>query len=74
MTKLPVVSGRDAAKALRKLGYEVDRQTGSHIIVRQSSPPHRRLSIPDHKELAKGTLRALIRQAGITPDEFAALL
>jgi hypothetical protein len=33
-----------------------------------------RLSVPDHKELAKGTLRALIRQAGITPDEFAALL
>lgn len=74
MTKLPLASGRDAAKALRKLGYEVDHQTGSHIIMRQNSPPHRRLSIPDHKELAKGTLRALIRQAGITPAEFAALL
>jgi predicted RNA binding protein YcfA (HicA-like mRNA interferase family) len=74
LTKLPVVSGRDAAKALRKLGYEVDHQTGSHIIMRQSSPPHRRLSIPDHKELAKGTLRALVRQAGTMPDEFAALL
>ena len=41
---------------------------------RDMAKPHRRLSVPDHKELAKGTLRALIRQAGITPDEFDALL
>jgi predicted RNA binding protein YcfA (HicA-like mRNA interferase family) len=74
LTRLPVVSGRDAAKGLRKLGYEIDHQTGSHIIMRQTSPPHRRLSVPDHKEIAKGTLRALIRQAGTTPDEFTALL
>ena len=74
MSRLPVVSGCDMAKALRKLGYEIDHQTGSHIIMRHASAPHRRLSVPDHKELAKGTLRALIRQAGITPDEFAALL
>lgn len=74
MSRLPVVSGRDMAKALRKLGYEIDHQTGSHIILRHASEPHRRLSVPDHKELAKGTLRALIRQAGITPDDFTALL
>lgn len=74
MTRLPVISGRDTAKALSKLGYEIDHQTGSHIIMRHSSAPHRRLSVPDHKELAKGTLRALIRMAGTTPDEFAALL
>ncbi len=55
--KLPVVSGREAAKAFRKLGYEMDVQHGSHIILRHTHPPHRRLSIPDHKELAKGTLR-----------------
>ena len=74
MTKLPVVSGRDAAKALRKIGYEIDHQTGSHMILRQADAPHRRLTVPDHKELAKGTLRAIIRESGLTVDEFAALL
>jgi hypothetical protein len=42
--------------------------------LRQAEPPHRRLTIPDHKELRKGTLRALIRQAGLSVDEFVALL
>ena len=74
MTRLPVVSGRDAVKALRKIGYELDHQTGSHMILRRSTPPYRRLTIPDHKELAKGTLRAVIREAGLTVEEFAALL
>ena len=62
----------DAAKAFRKLGYDVDHQTGSHIILR--NPNGRRLTIPNHRELAKGTLRAIIREAGITKDEFAGLL
>jgi predicted RNA binding protein YcfA (HicA-like mRNA interferase family) len=70
---LPRISGREAVSAFRKLGYEVDRQRGSHIILRQAQPPHRRLTIPDHRELAKGTLRALIREAGITVDDFVAL-
>jgi predicted RNA binding protein YcfA (HicA-like mRNA interferase family) len=47
---------------------------GSHIVLRQAESPHRRLTIPDHKELKKGTLRALIRQAGLSVDEFVALL
>jgi predicted RNA binding protein YcfA (HicA-like mRNA interferase family) len=72
--KLPVVSGSEAVKAFRKIGYEFDVQEGSHMILRHSSPPHRRLSVPNHKELAKGTLRALIREAGLTVDEFARLL
>jgi predicted RNA binding protein YcfA (HicA-like mRNA interferase family) len=74
MTRLPVVSGRQTAKAFSKLGYEHDHQKGSHIILRQVGPPYRRLTIPDHKTLAKGTLRALIRQAGLTIDEFVELL
>jgi predicted RNA binding protein YcfA (HicA-like mRNA interferase family) len=61
-------------KALGKIGYEADHQTGSHIILRQTLPPYRRLSIPDHKELAKGTLRAIIRQAGLTVEEFSQLI
>jgi predicted RNA binding protein YcfA (HicA-like mRNA interferase family) len=44
------------------------------MILRQAGYPHRRLTVPDHKELAKGTLRAIIRDAGLTVDEFAALL
>jgi predicted RNA binding protein YcfA (HicA-like mRNA interferase family) len=72
--KLPVVSGAEAVKAFGKVGYEVDEQHGSHIILRRAEPPYRRLSIPNHKELAKGTLRALIREAGLTVDGFARLL
>jgi predicted RNA binding protein YcfA (HicA-like mRNA interferase family) len=74
VSKLPVVSGPDAVKALRRIGYEVDHQTGSHLILRRTTPPHRRLTVPNHRELAKGTLRAIIREAGLTVDEFTALL
>ena len=74
MADLPVISGREAVRAFRKVGYETDRQSGSHIILRQAESPHRRLTVPDHKELRKGTLRALIRQAGLSVDEFVALL
>ena len=72
--KLPVISGSDAVRAFRRAGYEFDEQHGSHIIMRHVDPLHRRLSIPNHKELAKGTLRALIREAGLSVDEFARLL
>ena len=74
MSRLPVVFGRDAMKAFKKLGYVLDHQTGSHLILRQSTPPHRRLTVPSHRELAKGTLRSLICEAGLTVDEFCALL
>jgi predicted RNA binding protein YcfA (HicA-like mRNA interferase family) len=72
--KLPVISGSDAVRAFRRVGYELDEQHGSHIIVRHVDPPHRRLSVPNHKELAKGTLRTLIREAGLSVDEFTRLL
>lgn len=74
MTKLPVVSGRAAIKAFAKAGYAVDRQKGSHVVLRHRDPPHRRLTVPEHPALAKGTLRALIREAGLTVNEFVALL
>lgn len=67
MSKLPVVSGREAVRAFEELGYVLDHQTGSHIILRHRDPPHRR-------ELAKGTLRNLIRQAGLTVKRFQSLL
>ncbi len=74
MSGLPSLSGREVVKALTKSGYERDRQRGSHIILRQVTPPHRRIVVPDHNEVARGTLRAIIRQAGLTVDEFKALL
>ena len=74
MSALPVVSGREVVDAMCKFGYMVDRQRGSHIILRQPAPPHRRLTVPDHNEVAKGTLRAIIRQAGLTVGEFKDLL
>ncbi|MDH5668893.1 MAG: type II toxin-antitoxin system HicA family toxin [Nitrospira sp.] len=74
MSKLPVVSGQEVVRALKKIGYLVDHQTGSHLILRQSNPPHRRLTVPHHTELAKGTLRSIIRQAGLTVEELITLL
>lgn len=74
MSPLPVVSSRELVNALRKIEYVLDRQRGSHLILRQQVAPHRRLTIPDHSEIAKGTLRAIIRQAGLTVDEFRELL
>lgn len=74
MSRLPVLSAREVVKALRKIGYEFDHQRGSHMVLRQTESPHRRLTVPDHAEIAKGTLRALLRQAGLTVNEFLALL
>lgn len=72
MSRLPSCSGTDAVKAFCQLGYEVDHQTGSHIILRH--PSQRRLTVPNHRELAKGTLRSLIREAGLTKEQFTDLL
>lgn len=74
MGKLPAVSGKALCSALYKVGYSIDHQTGSHVILRTASPPYRRLTVPNHKEIAKGTLRVIIRQAGLTIDELIALL
>ncbi len=54
MSASPVVSGREVVNALRKTGYVLDRQRGSHMILRQQAPPHRRLTVPDHKEVERG--------------------
>jgi len=74
VSRLPRASGREVVKALGSAGYESDRQRGGHIVLRQGVEPHRRLVAPDHKELARGTLRAIIRQAGLTVEEFIELL
>ena len=74
MPKLPIISGLKLIKLFEKLGYERDHQTGSHVILRFKESPYRRLTIPNHKELAKGTLRAIIKQAGLTREEFERLI
>lgn len=74
MSRLPVVSGKEVIRAFERIGYRISHQTGSHIILRHESLPHRHLSVPNHREIAKGTLRGLIRDAGLTVDEFTALL
>ena len=68
MGLLSNISGKKAVKIFQKFGYSVDHQTGSHIILYHE---HRTtLSIPDHKELAPGLLRSLIRKSGLTINEF----
>lgn len=67
--KLPLLSGREVAKVFEKQGWEVARHKGDHIILVKEGHIAT-LSIPDHKEVAKGTLRELIARAGITVEEF----
>lgn len=62
------ISGKQAVKIFEKFGYTLDHQTGSHMILYHETKPT--LSIPNHKELAPGLLRALIRKVSITVDEF----
>ncbi len=73
MSLLPRISGRECVKALEKAGFMIKRQEGSHMILRRGEP-FAQLVVPDHKELDRGTLRAIIRQAGITVDDFIKLL
>lgn len=74
MPRIPIVSGIKVVKALTKIGYETDHQTGSHIILRHKQYPYRRLTVPNHKEIAKGTLRSIIEDAGLTVDAFIDLV
>ena len=68
MSRLSNISGKTAAKIFGKFGYVLDHHTGSHMILYHQSKPT--LSVPDHRELAPGLLRGLIRKAGITVEEF----
>jgi predicted RNA binding protein YcfA (HicA-like mRNA interferase family) len=69
MPTLPDLSGREVVRVFEKLGWIVARQRGSHIILVKDG--HRAtLSVPDHRSVAKGTLRSLIRASGLTVEEF----
>ena len=72
MPSLPRLSGRDVVRVFAKEGWELVRQRGSHMIL--VKPGHKAtLSVPDHREVAKGTLRSLIRSSGLTVEDFVAL-
>lgn len=73
MGKLANISGKDAAKAFQKAGWLVRGQVGSHLVLTKAGV-RANLTVPQHAELAQGTLRALIRTAALTVDEFLALL
>lgn len=70
-SKLPVLSGRDVARIFEKFGWTIARQASSHIILTKTGEVVT-LSVPDHKEVARGTLRSLIRSANLTVDGFIA--
>ena len=73
MPKLPVISGAEAVRAFQRAGWRVDRQRGSHVVLLKSGHIAS-LSVPQHRELAPGTLRALIRTAEMSVGDFVTLL
>jgi predicted RNA binding protein YcfA (HicA-like mRNA interferase family) len=73
MSKLPRITGRECVKVLEGGGFYFKRQEGTHIILRRDNP-FAQVVVPDHKELDRGTLRAIIRQAGLDVNDFLKLL
>ncbi len=73
MSKLPQVSGADVVRALQKIGFTIRRQHGSHIIMRRDDP-FAQTVVPNHRQIDRGTLRAILRQTEITADELINLL
>lgn len=73
--KLPRdISGQKAVKAFEKIGYYIDHQRGSHIILYHKTRKPHRLSIPNHKTLRTGLLSKLIKDAGLSAEQFKKLL
>ena len=73
MSKLPQVSGSDVVRALQKIGFSVRRQHGSHIIMRRDDP-FAQTVVPNHRQIDRGTLGAILRQTDLSVDEFNELL
>ncbi len=74
MSRLPVVSGKDMIKVLREIGFRVDRQRGSHIYLIKDEPFFKAVSVPNHKELKRGTLKNILKRSGLTVDDLIKLL
>ena len=75
MAKLPVLSGKDVVKVLSKMGYQNVRIRGSHIVmIKQTEKEKKTIPVPNHPELSKGTLKAIMSQAGLKRDDLINLL
>ena len=75
MAKLPIVSGQEAVRAFQRLGFAVDRQRGSHVVLKKQTPSGEvGCVIPMHREVAAGTLRSALKMAGVSAEEFQAAL
>ena len=72
MPSLPTMSGRETVRAFAQDGWQMVRQRGSHMVLVKEGHMAT-LSVPDHREVAKGTLRSLIRASGLSVDEFLSL-
>ena len=73
MSRLPQVSGSEVVRALQKVGFSVRRQHGSHMIMRRDTP-FAQTVVPNHRQIDRGTLRAILRQTDLSVDEFTRLL
>jgi predicted RNA binding protein YcfA (HicA-like mRNA interferase family) len=71
MPKLPIISGAEAVRALEHVGFKIVRQRGSHMVLRRGSAG---CVVPNHRELKTGTLSGILKQAGVSADEFIAAL
>ncbi len=73
--RLPSICPREVIRALERAGFVVARTSGSHCRLIHRTDPTRKITVPYHgRDLKRGTLRAIIAQAGLTVDEFNALL
>ena len=71
MPKMPRISGAEAVRALQRLGFQIVRQRGSHIVLRRGSSG---CVVPNHREIKVGTLAGALRQAGVSVEDFIAVL
>lgn len=74
MAHLPQISGRETVQALSRSGFVAHHQKGSHVTMKEIAYPHRRVVVPMHDPIRRGTLRAIIRDAGLSVEAFLTLL
>lgn len=74
MAVLPIVGWEEVVRVLSRIGYEPRRQKGSHLILVRLTPWVSSITVPRHKEIAPGTLRSIIRQSGLSVEQFNQIL
>lgn len=74
MAKLPIMSGQEVVRLLTKMGFRVVGRKGSHVRMKKRNGKVTVVVVPDHRELARGTLRSILRRADLTPKELERFL